>query len=89
MPVQTQEEAELSLQLICSVSAVASITPGLFYPRERAPVPILWEAGWALGTSLDRHDISHPPPGFYPCTIQPVAGRCTDCTIHAALIYKG
>ena len=95
-----RREARLSLQLICNVSAVVSITPGLFYsrdsitpglfyPRESAPVPILREAGWAFGSSLDRHDIFHPPPGFDPCTIQSVAGRCTDYTILAAHIYKG
>jgi hypothetical protein len=28
---------------------VVSITPRLLYPRERDPVPILYEAWWALG----------------------------------------
>jgi hypothetical protein len=48
-----------------------------FYPRERDPVPIVYEDKWVPGpvwTSVENL----APPGFDPRTIQPVANRYTD-----------
>jgi len=43
-------------------------------PRERDPVHIVQEAGWALGAGLDGWEKSRTSPGFNPQTVQPVAG---------------
>jgi len=48
--------------------------PQPLYPRERDPVHIVQEAGWALGAGLDEWGKSRTPPGFNPRTVQPVAG---------------
>ena len=40
--------------------------------------------GWVVSrASLDGCRKSRTPPQFNPCTIQPVAGRYTDCTVLA------
>jgi len=46
-------------------------------------VPIVQEAGWALGLLWMAQKIS-PPLGFNPQTIQPVARCNNNCTILAA-----
>jgi hypothetical protein len=51
--------------------------PGRFTPRERDPVRIVQEAGWAPGPVwTDAEYLT--PPGFDPRTVQPVASRYTD-----------
>jgi hypothetical protein len=65
-----RREAELQLQLIRNLGArkgwVVSTTPRPLYPREREPVPIVQEAGWAPGpvwtgtASLALTDIRSP-----------------------------
>jgi hypothetical protein len=51
------------------------------YPRERDPVSIVYEAGWATGPVWTGTENLIPPPGFDPRTVQPVASRYTDCAI--------
>ena len=50
--------------------------PGRFYPVKDL-VPVVEEAGWALGWYGQVRKIS-PPPGFDARTVQPVASRYTD-----------
>jgi len=50
--------------------------PAATYPG-KDPVPIVQEAGWALGRSGQVRKIS-PPPGFDPRTVKPVGSRYTD-----------
>ena len=52
-------------------------------PRERDPVPIVLEAGWALGTVWTGAENLAPPTGFNPWTIQPIASRYTNYVIPA------
>jgi hypothetical protein len=50
------------------------------YPRERDPVPIVQEAGWAPGpvwTAAENLALA----GFDPRTVQPVASHYTDYAI--------
>jgi hypothetical protein len=47
-------------------------TPRPLYPRERDPLPIVQEAGWAPG-AVSTGAENLPLPGFDPRTIQPVA----------------
>ena len=47
-------------------------------PRQRDPVPITREAGWALGAGLDESAKSQPLPRFEPQTVQPVLGVYID-----------
>jgi hypothetical protein len=54
--------------------ALAALLP------ERAPVPILQEAGWAAGPVWTGTKISLLP-GLEPQTFQPVASHYTDCAI--------
>ena len=56
---------------------VAKVTPRPLYPREKDPVPIVEEAGWAPGPVWTGVENLHPP-GFDPRTVQPVASRYTD-----------
>ena len=53
---------------------------GLLYPKER---PVTHCTGGWVGprAGLDGCGKSHPPPGFDPRTVQPVASRYTDCAI--------
>ena len=44
---------------------VVNATPRLLHPRERSPVPILQEAGWATETVWTDAKILHPQ-GFDP-----------------------
>jgi len=48
--------------------------PRPLYPRERDPVHIAQEAGWALGAGLGGWGKSRTPPEFNPRTVKPVAG---------------
>jgi hypothetical protein len=52
--------------------------PQLLYPRDRDPVSILQEAGWAQDWSGQVQKTS-PSPEFDPRTVQPVASHYTDC----------
>jgi hypothetical protein len=46
--------------------------PGPLYPREREPIPIVQETGWASGPVWMCLEYL-APPGFEPRTLQPVA----------------
>jgi hypothetical protein len=65
--------------------------PGRFTPRERDPVPIVQEAGWAPGAVWTAAE-NLAPPGFDPRTVQPVASRYTDwaivCQVNMQIIGK-
>jgi hypothetical protein len=51
--------------------------PAALYLRERPGTH--WTGGWVgPRAGLDRCEISRPPPGFDPRTVQPVASRYTD-----------
>jgi hypothetical protein len=51
--------------------------PAALYPRERPGTHCT--GGWVgPRAGLDRWGKSHPPPGFDPQTVQPVASRYTD-----------
>jgi len=51
--------------------------PGRFTPGKDT-MPIVWEAGWALGPLRTGAENLVPPPGFDSRTVQPVASRCTE-----------
>ena len=57
---------------------VVNATPRPLYSRERNPVRIVREDGWALGSVWTGAEYKAPPPGFDTRTLQPVAIRCTD-----------
>ena len=57
-------------------------TPRPLYPRERDPVPIVQEAGWAAGPIWTGAE-NAPPPGFDPRSAKLVASRYTDYAIPA------
>jgi hypothetical protein len=59
-------------------------TPRPLYPRERDPLPIVQEAGWAPGPVWTAAK-NLSPPGFDPRTVQSVASRYTDWAIAAHL----
>ena len=45
----------------------------------RYPVPIAWEAGWALGPVWTyAENLAPPPQEFDPRAVQSVASRYTD-----------
>jgi hypothetical protein len=50
----------------------------VLYPRERHPVPIVQEAGWASGPVWTGAENLAPLPGFDPRTVHAVASRYTD-----------
>ena len=51
-------------------------------PRERDPVSIVQEAGWAPGPArIGRENLE-------PWTVQPLASRYTDYAISAGLLFK-
>jgi hypothetical protein len=62
------------------MALVVNATPRPFYTRERDPVPIVYEAGWASGHVWTGAETPPPPQGFDPRTVQPVAIRYTDHT---------
>ena len=62
---------------------VVNVTPRPLYPRERYPVPIVQEAGWAPGPVWTDAENLAPPPGFDSRTVQPVVSRYTDWAIPA------
>ena len=51
--------------------------PGRSLPPGKTRYPLYRRLGGPTA-SLDRCGKSRPPPGFDPCTIQPVASRYTD-----------
>ena len=53
---------------------VVNATYRLLYPRER-PGTYCTEGWLAPRAGLDGCGKSHPLPGFYPWTVQPVASR--------------
>ena len=57
--------------------------PGRSLPREKDPVPIVQEAGWAPGPMWTGAENLAPPPGFDTRTVQPVASRYTGWAIPA------
>ena len=56
---------------------VVDATPRPFYPRERDPIPIPQEAGWAPGPVWTGAE-KLAPPGSDLRTLQAVASRYTD-----------
>ena len=62
----------------------ANATPRPLYPREKKPVLVVYEAGWALRAVWTGAE-NLAPPGFDPQTVPPVASRCTDY----AILYMG
>jgi hypothetical protein len=51
----------LLIHNLCSRNGlVVTATPQTLYPRERYPVPVAYEAGWALGRSERVRKISNP-----------------------------
>jgi len=65
---------------------VVNPTPRPLYPRERDPVPIVWEAGEPQGQCGQVRKIS-PLSGFDPRTVQPVASRYTDYALPAHIYW--
>jgi len=54
------------------------VTPRLRNPREGDPVPTAQEAWWAPGpVRTGAENLAHPPTGFEPRTVQPLANRYT------------
>jgi len=49
---------------------------------QKRPIPIVQEAGWALGVL--RMGMENPPP---PRTVHPEASHCFDYTILASTVY--
>jgi hypothetical protein len=69
--------ALLFLDLDARRGWVVSTTPQPLYPRERPGTHCT--GGWVgHRVGLDVCEKSHPPPGFDPRTVQPVASRYTD-----------
>jgi hypothetical protein len=64
---------------------VVNATPQPLYPRERDPVPIVQEGGWAPEPCGWVRKISSLP-GFDQRTVQPVRTRCTDRALPAHLL---
>jgi hypothetical protein len=57
---------------------VVNATPRPLYPRERPDTNCV--GGWVgFRAGLDGCGKFHPPPGFDPRVVQPVASRCIDC----------
>ena len=76
------------LDLGASKGYVVRATPRPPYSKERDPVPIVHEAGWVQDRSGRVRKTTPPPPpppGFEPRTDQPVASRCTDCSVPAIM----
>jgi hypothetical protein len=61
---------------------VVNDTPQPLHLRERGPVSILQEVGWAPEYVLTDAKIT-PPQGFVPQTVQPLASSYTDYAIPA------
>jgi hypothetical protein len=60
--------------------------PGRFTPRQRDPVPIVQEAGWAPGPVWTSAEHFTPTGIRLPNRPEPVASRYTDAHI---LVEKG
>ena len=65
---------------------VVNAMPWPFHLRERDPVPIVQEAGWAPGRAGCVRNIS-TAAGFDSWTVHSVASRYTDWAITAPLCY--
>jgi hypothetical protein len=88
----SRRTALLMLNLGARWGWVINTTLRPLYPRERATVPIVQEAGWTSGpVCMDKEKRKYPaPPGFQPRTVQPVPSRYTEYTIPApASNYRG
>jgi len=77
--VEESYSSTLSLTL-APYGCVVSVILRPLYSRERDPLPIVYEAGWAPGSIWTGVEIL-APTGIRSRTIQPVAIRSTDCTI--------
>jgi hypothetical protein len=60
------------------MGCVVNATARPLYLRERDPVHILQEAGWAPGPVWTGAENLAPLTGLDPRTVQPVASRYTD-----------
>ena len=67
---------------------VVHLTYRTFYPRERDPISIVLEDGWAPGPVWTGMK-NLAPPGFDPHTVQPVARSYTDYAVPALEEHKG
>jgi hypothetical protein len=58
-----------------TLESMVSATPRPLYPRKRAPVPLVKDAGWAPGPVLTSMENRNPffQPGVEIRTVQPVA----------------
>ena len=66
---------------------VFNVTPRPLYPRERDPVPIVWDAGWVTGPVWKCVE-NLIPTGIRSPIIQPIASHYTDCAIRSVLNSK-
>ena len=71
-----------TLSLTSARDGGVNATPQPLYPRERDPVPIVQEAGWAPGPVWTGAE-NLASTGLDPRTAQPVASRYTDYAIPA------
>jgi hypothetical protein len=83
MPQEAPRGSRVIALLVLNLDArwglVVKATPRPLYPCERAPVPIVNEAGWAPGpvwTDMENRK-SLAPTGVRTRTVQPVASRYT------------
>ena len=60
---------------------MVSVTPRPLFTPGKAPIPLVQEAGLALGPVWTCAQSLAPPPGFDPRTVQPIASRYTDNAI--------
>jgi hypothetical protein len=59
-------------------------SPTAALPREKGPLFTVQEGEWASRPVWTGKEISPPPPGFDPRTVQPIASLYTDWVIRAA-----
>ena len=80
---EMEQRYSSTLSLTSALDSVgwSKLRPVAFTPGEE-PVPIVQEAGWAPGPVWTGvKNLAPPPPGFDPCTVQPVESRYTDYTV--------
>ena len=63
--------------------SIVNATLRPLYPREETRYPLRRRLDGPLGRSWRARKFSPHPPGFDPCTLQPVASRYTDWAIAA------
>ena len=68
---------------------VVNATPRPLYPRERDPVPIVEEAGWAPGSVWTGAGNRATLPVFDLRTVHPVARRYTKDAVAVERVQKG